>query len=55
MKILRFKVPGFTPARVRRNMLFVTVFLNTEPRDSMKRTAIPGLGQALEQDKQNSD
>jgi hypothetical protein len=39
---------GFKPALVRRNVLFKTVLLNTTPRDPMKRTAKPGLGQGLE-------
>ena len=41
---------GFKPALVRRNVRFKTVLLNTTPRDSMKRTAKPGLGQGLEND-----
>jgi len=41
---------GFKPALVRRNVLFKTVLINTMPRDSMKSTAKPGLGQGLEND-----
>jgi hypothetical protein len=48
--LLRFKVQGFKPALVRRNVLFKTVLINTMPRDSMKSTAKPGLGQGLEND-----
>ena len=39
---------GFKPALVRLNLRFKTVLLNTTPRDSMKSTAKPGLGQGLE-------
>ncbi len=47
-KLFRFTVPRFKPALVRRIMRFITVLLNTAPRDSMKRTAKPGLGQGLD-------
>jgi len=42
-----FSGSQFTPALVRRNVRFKTVLLNTMPRDSMKSTAKPGLGQGL--------
>jgi len=40
----------FKPALVLRNVRFKTVLLNTIPRDSMKSTAEPGLGQGLKSD-----
>ena len=46
----KFRGSRFKPALVRRNVRFKTVLLNTAPRDSMKRTAKPGLGQGLESD-----
>ena len=41
---------GFKPALARRNVLFKTVLINTMPRDFIKSTAKPGLGQGLEND-----
>jgi len=41
---------GFKPALVQRNVLFKIVLLDTAPRDSMKSTAKPGLGQGLKGD-----
>jgi hypothetical protein len=54
----KFTVARFKPALVRRNVLFKTALLNTTLRDSMKKTAKPGLpagwqaglGQGLEND-----
>jgi len=46
----RFKGSRFKPALVQRNVRFKTVLLNTMPRDSMRSTAKPGLGQGLRND-----
>jgi len=44
---LTFRGPQFKPALVRRNVRFKMGLMNTGPRDSIKRTAKPGLGQGL--------
>jgi len=44
----KFRGPWFKPALVRHKLCFNRVPLDTTLRDSMKRTAQPGLGQGLE-------
>jgi len=46
----KFSGPRVKPALARRNVLFKTVLINTMPRDFIKSTAKPGLGQGLEND-----